>query len=57
MKIGKVIRKWRLMQDLDLRSVGKEIGISAATLLRVEIGHDPSGVTLTKILTWLFRKE
>ena len=51
MKIGKVIRKWRLMQDLDLRSVGKEIGISAATLLRVEIGHDPSGVTLTKILT------
>lgn len=55
MKLGAVIRRWRLMEEKDLREVGKEIGISAATLLRIEQGHDPAGETLAKVLGWLMR--
>lgn len=53
MKLGEVLRRWRLMAERDLRSVGTEIGISAATLMRVEQGHVPDGKTLSKILAWL----
>lgn len=54
MKLGDVIRRWRLMAERDLRSVSTEMGISAATLMRVEQGHVPDGRTLVKILAWLF---
>jgi transcriptional regulator with XRE-family HTH domain len=57
MKLGKVIRKYRVTSELTLREVGKEIGISAATLMRVEEGRDPDGSTLAKILAWLFTDE
>ena len=57
MRLGKVIRRWRLMEEHDLRSVGKEIGISAATLMRLEQGRDPSGEVLAKALLWLLAKE
>lgn len=53
MKLGEVLRKWRIMSERDLRSVGAEIGISAATLMRLEQGRDPDGKTLAKVLAWL----
>ncbi len=53
MRLGKVLKKYRLMMELDLRSLGKEIGIGAATLMRVEMGHEPSYSTFKKILDWL----
>lgn len=37
-----------------MRTVADEIGISAATLLRVEHGRIPDGRTLAKLLAWLF---
>lgn len=51
-KLGKVIRTYRLMQELTLRELGKEIGIGAATLMRLEQGRDPDGATLAKVWTW-----
>lgn len=57
MKLGKIIRKYRVTSELTLREVGKEIGISAATLMRVEEGRDPDGSTVAKILAWLFQDE
>jgi transcriptional regulator with XRE-family HTH domain len=57
MKLGKVIRKYRVTSELTLRDVGKEIGIGAATLMRIEQGRDPDGSTLAKILAWLFDAE
>lgn len=57
MKLGRIIRKYRVTSELTLREVGKEIGISAATLMRVEEGRDPDGSTLAKILAWLFIPE
>lgn len=52
MKLGKVIRKYRVTSELTLREVGGEIGIGAATLMRLEQGRDPDGPTLAKIIAW-----
>ena len=57
MKLGKIIRKYRVTSELTLRDVGKEIGIGAATLMRLEQGRDPDGQTLAKVLAWLFSSE
>ena len=57
MKLGEVLRKWRLMCELDLRTAANLMDISAATLMRVERGHPPSSQTFMKILSWLFRKR
>lgn len=54
MKLGKVIRKYRVTSELSLREVGQEIGIGAATLMRLEQGREPDGKTIAKILAWLF---
>lgn len=53
MRIGEIIRKWRLMSELDLRTVGKQIGISAATLMRLEQGRDTDAATMFKVLAWM----
>jgi transcriptional regulator with XRE-family HTH domain len=55
MKLGQVIRRYRVTGEVSLRDMGKDIGISAATLMRLEQGRDPDGATLTKVLIWLFR--
>ena len=57
MKLGKIIRKYRVTSELTLRDVGKEIGIGAATLMRLEQGREPDGVTLAKVLGWLMSPE
>lgn len=55
MNLGKVIRKYRVTSELSLRDVGKEIGIGAATLMRLEQGRDPDVQTMVKVLAWLFK--
>lgn len=57
MRLGTVLRKWRLMCELDLRTAGKQMGISAATLLRIEQGRDMDGQTFAKIFRWLMEKS
>lgn len=57
MKLGTVIRKYRVTNELTLREVGKEIGIGAATLMRLEAGREPDGRTIAKVLAWLFKDE
>lgn len=53
MRVGPVIRKYRAMTERNIRDVSKEIGISAATLSRVERGEEMDGETLARILKWL----
>jgi len=53
MRLGKILKKWRLINELDLRTLGKEIGISASTLMRLEMGHEPSYSSFKKILDWM----
>lgn len=57
MKLGAVIRKYRVTSELTLREVGKEIGIGPATLMRIEQGRDLDGATLAKVLSWLMSNE
>lgn len=39
--------------DLDLRTLAKEIGIGASTLMRLEMGHSTDYQTFKKVLDWL----
>jgi predicted transcriptional regulator len=57
MKLGTVIRKWRTMEERTLRDVAKEIGTSAATLMRVEQGAACDSDTLATILVWLVKSK
>jgi transcriptional regulator with XRE-family HTH domain len=57
MKLGEVLRKWRLMSEMDLRSAAALMGTDASTLIRIEQGRSPSAETLRNILLWLLYKE
>lgn len=41
---------------LDTRTVAKQIGISAATLNRIERGHAMDAATFLKVLNWLMER-
>ena len=56
MRLGKVLRNWRLIADFGVREAAKELGVSPATLSRVERGYAPDAFTLAKILNWLMEK-
>lgn len=53
MQLGSVLKKWRRMEDITVRAASKLMGVSAATLCRIENGETMDGVTLARILTWL----
>ncbi len=53
MKLGEVIRKWRVFTERSVRDVAAEIGISAATLSRIERGQEMDGASLALVLNWL----
>ena len=57
MRLGDILRKWRAMSELDLRSAAEHIGIGAATLMRIEKGKVPNGYTFIKIITWLCEQD
>lgn len=54
-RLGAVLRCYRLLNQLDLRTVGRQIGVSAATLMRIEAGRATDADTLLKILNWMLR--
>ena len=53
MKLGEVLRKWRLMSEMDVRTAAGMMGLDHATLWRVEQGKPPSAETLRSILVWM----
>jgi transcriptional regulator with XRE-family HTH domain len=53
MRLAEVLRSWRKMKDLSIRDVAHSVGVSAATLSRIERGENMDGVTLAKIFKWL----
>jgi transcriptional regulator with XRE-family HTH domain len=57
MKLGYVLKRYRVISELSLRDLASEIGVGAATLMRLEQGRVPDGETLAKILIWLLIKE
>ena len=55
--IGKVIRKYRVTQEIDQKDLANEIGIKPAVLSRLESGKDASQETVLKIIIWLFSEQ
>lgn len=53
MRVGGIIRRWRVNTDLNIRDVAAEIGIMPSTLSRIERGLPMDGKTLAKLMTWL----
>lgn len=52
--LGDVLRKWRVMSDLEQRGAARSMDISASTLCRLEKGEvRPDAETFIKILQWL----
>jgi transcriptional regulator with XRE-family HTH domain len=51
--IGVVLRSWRDHQRLGIRDGAKTIGISHATLSRIENGKPTDGKTLLRLMAWL----
>lgn len=55
MNLGKVLRMYRLVNEIGFREFAKELKISAATLNRIEMGKSCSMEVSMKILYWLFK--
>lgn len=53
MRVGHVLKKYRLAHEWSLRDFAPVLGLAPATLMRIERGHDPDGATLMKIFTYL----
>lgn len=57
MRVGQVIKKWRILTESNYKDVAREIGIGSGTYLRIESGKMPDGPTLLKLQSWLFGEE
>jgi len=57
MRLGKVLRQWRTMEEKSIRVAAKEIGIGTASLVRIEHGKACGADTLANVLYWLIRDE
>lgn len=53
MRLGGVLRAYRHHREISMRKLAKEIGISAATLMRVEQHRALDAKTFLAILKWL----
>jgi transcriptional regulator with XRE-family HTH domain len=55
-RLGEMFRYYIACDNRTLRELAGEIGISAATLMRISHGLEPDSATLIKILNWMFMK-
>ena len=52
-QLGAVLKRRRGQDRLSLRQVETDVGISAATLSRIERGHRPDMDVIDKLARWL----
>ena len=55
MNIGRVIKAYRESERYGVRAFAKILGVSSATLSRVERGQNCDGAVLAKILKWMLK--
>ena len=53
--LGRMLVLYRAAASYGVRELAPEIGISIATLSRIERGHTPDADTLLKVWTWLLK--
>jgi transcriptional regulator with XRE-family HTH domain len=57
-RLGSIIRRWRLSNDLSPAVVAKQIGIAPSTLVHMEQGKmPPHSQTLIAVMNWLLASE
>lgn len=57
MTLGKLIKLYRSVYALDIRTAAKMIGVSPATLSRIEHGKAVDQKTIVLLLLWLFESK
>jgi hypothetical protein len=55
--LGTMLRCFMAMEQISMRKLGPEIGISAATLHRVCSGYALDADTLLKVINWMSRSR
>lgn len=53
MRLGEVLKSHRLMSRAGVREAAREVGISPATLSRIERGKPCDSGSFAKIMLWL----
>ncbi len=56
-RLGLALRLYRTMKLLGVRDLAAQIGISAATISRIERGHAMDAQSLLAVINWLMLKE
>lgn len=49
-----MLRIWRTVEGISLRQLGSEVGVSAATINRIEQGEVCDSQTLLKLINYFF---
>lgn len=57
MILGKVLADYRYANRMGGRELAKTVGISNATLSRIENGKSGDAVTLARLITWLLSEQ
>jgi transcriptional regulator with XRE-family HTH domain len=53
MRIGRLLKLYRAHEDTSIREAARAMGLSAATLSRIEAGRDVDAETLVKLILWM----
>jgi transcriptional regulator with XRE-family HTH domain len=56
-RLGEMFRLYRTVRGKSLRDVAPQIGIGAATLMRIETGQGFDADTLLKLWAWMLSEE
>jgi len=51
--LGRCLQTYRALSEISIRDLAPKIGISSATLMRIEHGYAMDASSLMKVLTWL----
>lgn len=52
-RLGRMMKCYRMVDDLSLRDLAKQIGTSAATVLRIEQGYEVDQRTFLRVVNWM----
>lgn len=55
MKIGKMLRQYRLLTEQTHQQLADEVGVSRASILRMEAGKSVGADKVAAVISWLFR--
>lgn len=56
-RLARLLRLSRNVDDEGVRTIAKQIGVSAATLSRIERGHAMDLATWLKVQAWLLKEQ